>query len=104
MMLVEIILGEKTGEAAIAKSLDYVMKIKKTPIVVNDGRGFYTSRCFGTYVAEGMAMLEEGISPILIDHIGRATGMPRGPLATTLPVSTARKHRARGPTGPSCCA
>ncbi|WP_282009245.1 3-hydroxyacyl-CoA dehydrogenase family protein, partial [Brevundimonas aveniformis] len=48
--------------------------------VVEDGRGFYTSRCFGTYVAEGMAMLEEGISPVLIDNIGRATGMPRGPL------------------------
>ncbi len=80
MMLVEIILGEKTGEAAIAKSLDYVMKIKKTPIVVNDGRGFYTSRCFGTYVAEGLAMLEEGYAPALIDNIGRMTGMPRGPL------------------------
>ncbi|MDI1325228.1 MAG: 3-hydroxyacyl-CoA dehydrogenase NAD-binding domain-containing protein [Brevundimonas sp.] len=80
MMLVEIILGEKTGEAAIAKALDYVMKIRKTPIVVNDGRGFYTSRCFGTYVAEGMAMLEEGYAPALIDNIGRMTGMPRGPL------------------------
>ena len=80
MMLVEIIIGEKTGEAAIAKSLDYVMKIRKTPIVVNDGRGFYTSRCFGTYVAEGMAMLEEGYAPALIDNIGRMTGMPRGPL------------------------
>lgn len=80
MMLVEIIMGEKTGPAALAKALDYVMKIKKTPIVVEDGRGFYTSRCFGTYVAEGMAMLEEGISPVLIDNIGRATGMPRGPL------------------------
>jgi len=80
MMLVEIILGEKTGEAAIAKSLDYVMKIRKTPIVVNDGRGFYTSRCFGTYVAEGLAMLEEGYAPALIDNIGRMTGMPRGPL------------------------
>lgn len=80
MMLVEIILGEKTGEAAIAKALDYVMKIRKTPIVVNDGRGFYTSRCFGTYVAEGLAMLEEGYAPALIDNIGRMTGMPRGPL------------------------
>ncbi len=80
MMLVEIILGEKTGDAAIAKALDYVIKIKKTPIVVNDGRGFYTSRCFGTYVAEGMAMLEEGYAPALIDNIGRQTGMPRGPL------------------------
>ena len=80
MMLVEVILGEKTGEAAIAKSLDYIMKIRKTPIVVNDGRGFYTSRCFGTYVAEGLAMLEEGYAPALIDNIGRMTGMPRGPL------------------------
>jgi 3-hydroxyacyl-CoA dehydrogenase/enoyl-CoA hydratase/3-hydroxybutyryl-CoA epimerase len=59
---------------------DYVLKIKKTPIVVNDSRGFYTSRCFGTYVAEGLAMLEEGYAPALIDNIGRMTGMPRGPL------------------------
>lgn len=80
MMLVEIILGEKTGEVAIAKSLDYILKIKKTPIVVNDGRGFYTSRCFATYVAEGLAMLQEGYAPALIDNIGRMTGMPRGPL------------------------
>ncbi|WP_374516325.1 3-hydroxyacyl-CoA dehydrogenase NAD-binding domain-containing protein [Brevundimonas sp.] len=80
MMLVEIIMGEKTGQEALAKSLDYVMKIRKTPIVVNDSRGFYTSRCFGTYVAEGMAMLEEGYAPALIDNIGRMTGMPRGPL------------------------
>ncbi len=99
MMLVEIILGEKTGETAIAKSLDYVMKIKKTPIVVNDGRGFYTSRCFGTYVAEGLAMLEEGYAPALIDNIGRMTGMPRGPLemhddvALDLSVKIARQTK-----------
>uniref|UniRef100_UPI0025BD685A 3-hydroxyacyl-CoA dehydrogenase family protein n=1 Tax=Brevundimonas sp. UBA7534 TaxID=1946138 RepID=UPI0025BD685A len=80
MMLVEIILGEKTGEAAIAKALDYVLKIKKTPIVVNDSRGFYTSRCFSTFLMEGMAMLEEGYGPALIDNVGRMTGMPRGPL------------------------
>ena len=80
MMLVEIIMGEKTGQAALAKALDYVMKIKKTPIVVQDGRGFYTSRCFGTYIAEGLAMLEEGYAPAMIDNIGRMTGMPRGPL------------------------
>ena len=80
MMLVEIIMGEKTGQEALAKALDYVMKIRKTPIVVNDSRGFYTSRCFGTYVAEGLAMLEEGYAPALIDNIGRMTGMPRGPL------------------------
>jgi len=80
MMLVEIILGEKTGDEALAKALDYVMKIKKTPIVVHDSRGFYTSRCFSTYLIEGMAMLEEGYKPALIDNVGRMTGMPRGPL------------------------
>ncbi|MGO4687541.1 3-hydroxyacyl-CoA dehydrogenase NAD-binding domain-containing protein [Brevundimonas sp. 2YAF1] len=80
MMLVEIILGEKTQPAAIAKAIDYVLKIKKTPIVVNDSRGFYTSRCFSTFLMEGMAMLEEGYAPALIDNVGRMTGMPRGPL------------------------
>lgn len=80
MMLVEIIMGEKTGDAALAKALDYVLKIRKTPIVVNDSRGFYTSRCFSTFLMEGMAMLEEGYSPVLIDNVGRMTGMPRGPL------------------------
>jgi 3-hydroxyacyl-CoA dehydrogenase/enoyl-CoA hydratase/3-hydroxybutyryl-CoA epimerase len=80
MMLVEIIMGEKTGDEALAKALDYVLKIKKTPIVVNDSRGFYTSRCFSTFLMEGMAMLEEGWSPALIDNVGRMTGMPRGPL------------------------
>jgi len=100
MMLVEIILGEKTGKAAIAKALDYVMKIRKTPIVVNDGRGFYTSRCFSTYVAEGLAMLEEGYAPAMIDNIGRATGMPRGPLemhddvALDLSVKITKQTRA----------
>jgi 3-hydroxyacyl-CoA dehydrogenase/enoyl-CoA hydratase/3-hydroxybutyryl-CoA epimerase len=80
MMLVEIILGKRTGKAAIAKIVDYVMKIRKTPIVVHDSRGFYTSRCFATFLMEGMAMLEEGYAPALIDNVGRMTGMPRGPL------------------------
>jgi 3-hydroxyacyl-CoA dehydrogenase/enoyl-CoA hydratase/3-hydroxybutyryl-CoA epimerase len=80
MMLVEIIMGEQTSDAALAKALDYVMKIKKTPIVVNDSRGFYTSRCFSTFLTEGMAMLKEGYAPALIDNVGRMTGMPRGPL------------------------
>src|SRR5690606_15179538 len=80
MMLVEIIMGEQTGDEALAKALDYVLKIKKTPIVVNDSRGFYTSRCFSTFLMEGMAMLEEGYAPALIDNVGRMTGMPRGPL------------------------
>lgn len=81
MPLVEIITGAKTGDAAIAKALDYVSQIKKTPIVVNDSRGFYTSRCFGTYVQEGYTMIGEGITPALIDNCGRHAGMPVGPLA-----------------------
>lgn len=81
MPLVEIITGKKTGPEAIAKALDYVAQIKKTPIVVNDSRGFYTSRCFGTYVMEGYSMVGEGVTPALIDNCGRQAGMPVGPLA-----------------------
>ena len=80
MGLVEIIMAGKTSDEALAKSIDYVLKIKKTPIVVNDSRGFYTSRCFGTFVQEGMEMLADGIAPAIIDNVGRMTGMPRGPL------------------------
>ena len=80
MGLVEIIMGAKTSQETLAKAIDYVMKIRKTPIVVNDSRGFYTSRCFGTFVQEGLEMLVEGIAPAIIDNVGRATGMPRGPL------------------------
>jgi len=80
MGLVEIIMGQETSQEALAKSIDYVLKIKKTPIVVNDSRGFYTSRCFGTFVQEGLEMMAEGIAPAIIDNVGRATGMPRGPL------------------------
>ena len=81
MPLVEIIVGAKTGPQAIAKALDYVAAIRKTPIVVNDSRGFYTSRCFGTYVQEGLTLLAEGTNPALIENIGRQMGMPVGPLA-----------------------
>ena len=80
MGLVEIITGEKTSEETLAKSVDYVLAIKKTPIVVNDSRGFYTSRCFGTYTQEGMAMLAEGIKPAIIENVGRQSGMPMGAL------------------------
>jgi 3-hydroxyacyl-CoA dehydrogenase/enoyl-CoA hydratase/3-hydroxybutyryl-CoA epimerase len=80
MGLVEIIMAQETSQETLAKAVDYVLKIKKTPIVVNDSRGFYTSRCFSTYLAEGMEMLSEGWSPITIDNVGRGTGMPRGPL------------------------
>jgi 3-hydroxyacyl-CoA dehydrogenase/enoyl-CoA hydratase/3-hydroxybutyryl-CoA epimerase len=81
MPLVEIIVGEHSNETAIARALDFVQQLRKTPIVVNDGRGFYTSRVFGTFVKEGMAMLAEGIKPALIENAARMAGMPVGPLA-----------------------
>jgi len=80
MELVEIIVGKNSSEACLAKTLDYVRRIRKTPIVVNDSRGFYTSRCFGTYTAEGVELLVDGVAPAIIENVGRATGMPRGPL------------------------
>jgi 3-hydroxyacyl-CoA dehydrogenase/enoyl-CoA hydratase/3-hydroxybutyryl-CoA epimerase len=87
MPLVEIIVGKQTGIEAIARALDYVGQLKKTPIVVNDSRGFYTSRCFGTYTAEGAKMLSEGIDPQLIESAGKLAGMPVGPLAVSDEVS-----------------
>jgi 3-hydroxyacyl-CoA dehydrogenase/enoyl-CoA hydratase/3-hydroxybutyryl-CoA epimerase len=83
MALVELIVGQHTSDYALAVAMDYVRKIRKTPIVVNDARGFYTSRCFGTYSAEGMEMLKEGINPVLIENGGKDAGMPVGPLAVT---------------------
>jgi 3-hydroxyacyl-CoA dehydrogenase/enoyl-CoA hydratase/3-hydroxybutyryl-CoA epimerase len=81
MNLVEIILGKDTGDAALAAAFDYVRTIKKTPIVVNDSRGFYTSRVVGTYLREGHLMLEDGVPAAMIENIGRMAGMPVGPLA-----------------------
>jgi 3-hydroxyacyl-CoA dehydrogenase / enoyl-CoA hydratase / 3-hydroxybutyryl-CoA epimerase len=81
MMLVEIIMGKKTGDPALAAALDYVRAIRKTPIVVNDSRGFYTSRVVGTYIREGHLMLAEGIPAAMIENVGRMAGMPVGPLA-----------------------
>jgi 3-hydroxyacyl-CoA dehydrogenase/enoyl-CoA hydratase/3-hydroxybutyryl-CoA epimerase len=81
MMLVEIILGKQTGDKTLAIALDYVRAIRKTPIVVNDSRGFYTSRVVGTYIREGHLMLVEGIPPAMIENVGRMAGMPVGPLA-----------------------
>jgi 3-hydroxyacyl-CoA dehydrogenase/enoyl-CoA hydratase/3-hydroxybutyryl-CoA epimerase len=83
MMLVEIIMGKETGEVALATALDFVRRIRKTPIVVNDSRGFYTSRVVGTYIREGHLMLTEGVPPALIENVGRMAGMPVGPLALT---------------------
>ena len=81
MPLVEIIKGEKTNAETLAKAFDYVLQIRKTPIVVNDSRGFYTSRVFATYVNEGMAMIAEGVPPAVIERAGLQAGMPVGPLA-----------------------
>ncbi|KAF0186623.1 MAG: 3-hydroxyacyl-CoA dehydrogenase / enoyl-CoA hydratase / 3-hydroxybutyryl-CoA epimerase [Alphaproteobacteria bacterium] len=81
MGLVELILGKETSEETVAKAIDYVLKIKKTPIIVNDSRGFYTSRIVGTFIGEGLAMLAEGIKPAIIENIGKMAGMPVGPLS-----------------------
>jgi 3-hydroxyacyl-CoA dehydrogenase / enoyl-CoA hydratase / 3-hydroxybutyryl-CoA epimerase len=83
MMLVEIIMGKETGDAALATALDFVRLIRKTPIVVNDSRGFYASRVVGTYIREGHLMLTEGVPPAMIENVGRMAGMPVGPLALT---------------------
>jgi 3-hydroxyacyl-CoA dehydrogenase/enoyl-CoA hydratase/3-hydroxybutyryl-CoA epimerase len=80
MPLVEIIMGEKTSDEALAKAFDYAQQIRKTPIVVNDSLGFFTSRTFGTYLDEGAHLLVEGVHPVKIDNLGRALGMPVGPL------------------------
>lgn len=81
MMLVEVILGKMTGKAALATALDYVRMIKKTPIVVNDTRGFYVNRCVLRYMAEAYNMLIEGVPPAMIENAAKMAGMPVGPLA-----------------------
>jgi 3-hydroxyacyl-CoA dehydrogenase/enoyl-CoA hydratase/3-hydroxybutyryl-CoA epimerase len=81
MNLVEIIRGRQTSDATLAQAFDFVQQIRKTPIVVADGRGFYTSRVFGAFCDEGVRLLEEGADPILIENVARQGGMPVGPLA-----------------------
>ncbi|MFO1330466.1 MAG: 3-hydroxyacyl-CoA dehydrogenase NAD-binding domain-containing protein, partial [Rubrivivax sp.] len=87
MPLVEIIVGKETSDETLAKAFDYVLQIGKTPIVVNDSRGFYTSRVFATYVMEGIAMLKEGVHPRSIEVAGLQAGMPMPPLALQDEVS-----------------
>jgi 3-hydroxyacyl-CoA dehydrogenase/enoyl-CoA hydratase/3-hydroxybutyryl-CoA epimerase len=81
MMLTEVILGKETGDKALAVALDYIRAIKKTPIVVNDSRGFYANRCVLNYIKEGHLMLLEGIPPAMIENTARMAGMPVGPLS-----------------------
>ncbi|WP_024794711.1 3-hydroxyacyl-CoA dehydrogenase NAD-binding domain-containing protein [Tomitella biformata] len=80
MPLVEIIRGEKTSDEALARVFDYVQAIRKTPIVVNDSRGFFTSRVIGTFINEAIAMLAEGIAPATIEQAGMQAGYPAAPL------------------------
>jgi 3-hydroxyacyl-CoA dehydrogenase / enoyl-CoA hydratase / 3-hydroxybutyryl-CoA epimerase len=81
MMLVEIIMGEQTGSKALATAMDFVRALKKTPIVVNDCRGFYANRCVGAYIGEGHRMLMEGVPPAMIENTAKMAGMPVGPLS-----------------------
>ncbi len=81
MLLVENIVGEKTGDKAVAVALDYAQAIKKTPVVVNDTRGFYVNRCVMRYMSEAYSMLVEGIPPAMIENSAKMAGMPVGPLA-----------------------
>ncbi|OWK26546.1 hypothetical protein AJ87_05605 [Rhizobium yanglingense] len=81
MMLTEVILGKETGDNTLAVALDYVAAIKKTPIVVNDTRGFFVNRCVLRYMAESYDMLIEGVPPAMIENAAKMAGMPVGPLA-----------------------
>src|SRR5690554_1242165 len=83
MPLVEVINGQQTSEACLAHALDSIKKLRKTPILVNDARGFFTTRVISAYLQESMSMLSEGYSPTLIDNVARQAGFPVGPLAMT---------------------
>jgi len=98
MPLVEIIVGKETSPEALAQAFDYVLKIKKTPIVVNDSRGFFTSRVFATFVHEGFAMVGEGEDPQSIEQAALQAGMPVGPLAVSDEVSLELMRHAREQT------
>ena len=98
MPLVEIICGAKTSPETLAKAYDYVLQIGKTPIVVNDSRGFYTSRVFGTFANEGIAMVGEGIPPSAIENAAFLSGFPVGPLAVTDEVSMSLVEKIRKQT------
>ena len=94
MPLVEIICGDNTSDVALAKAFDYTKQIKKTPIVVNDSLGFFTSRTFGTYFDEGARMVTEGVYPVRVDNLGKAIGMPVGPLTVHDEVSQELSRKA----------
>lgn len=111
MPLVEIIKGAHTSDETLARGFDFVLQIRKTPIVVNDSRGFFTSRVFGTFTNEGIAMLGEGVAAPMIETEARKAGMPVGPLAVSDEVSlslmshirqqTAKDLQAQGKAAPT---
>lgn len=98
MPLVEIIRGARTDEQTLARAFDFVQQIRKTPIVVNDSRGFFTSRVFATFAQEGIAMLGEGVPAALIENEARNAGMPVGPLAVSDEVSLSLMSHIRRQT------
>ncbi len=95
MPLLEIVVGEQTSDAAIAKAVDVALQIKKTPIVVNDSRGFFTSRVIGTFMGEAAAMLAEGVPAPSIEQAALQAGYPTGPLALFDEVSLTLGRRIR---------
>jgi len=95
MPLVEIICGEQTSPETLAKSYDFVLQIAKTPIIVQDSRGFYTSRVFGTFTTEGIAMVGEGVEAASVENGAALAGFPVGPLAVTDEVSLSLAHKVR---------
>ncbi|GAA3864498.1 3-hydroxyacyl-CoA dehydrogenase NAD-binding domain-containing protein [Saccharothrix violaceirubra] len=103
MRLVEIVVGARTSDDTLARAFDFVRHIGKTPIVVNDARGFYTSRVFGAYVTEGVALVAEGVGPALVENVARRSGMAVGPLAVsdevalTLPLAIREQTLAEDP-------
>ena len=104
MALVEVIIGRQTNPESLARALDFVTQIRKTQIVVNDSRGFYTSRVFQTFIHEGIQLLREGVSAALIENAARQAGMPVGPLAVTdevslgLPIKIVHQAEIEDPT------
>jgi 3-hydroxyacyl-CoA dehydrogenase / enoyl-CoA hydratase / 3-hydroxybutyryl-CoA epimerase len=93
MPLVEIIKGEKTSDEALARVFDYTLAIGKTPIVVNDSRGFFTSRVIGTFVNEALAMLGEGVEPASVEHAGSQAGYPAPPLQLSDELNLELMHK-----------
>ena len=94
MQMVEIVVGKETSQETLAKAWDYILKIKKAGIVVNDSPGFYTSRVFGTFISEGNHLLVEGVTPALIENAAKAAGMPMPPLGISDQVGLGTMHKA----------